>query len=290
MAFGVSENAANSNEEIRRVPAPCDLVISRWRLLLNVAPGAGTSYTYTVRVGDSDGSQADTAMAITISGTDTYGYYSGSITVLKGQTISISAVPSSSPATINGNDMLFDVYPSIPGTSVMFGAQFNLSGTGTQYFGPQALCEVSTTETDVFGIIPTPGKIFNLFFRHGTVMSSDTMTITSRINQASKSLTVTLNDTEIQGSDETNDFDVVATDEINFMKTATGTPPSNQGMFSYCFKPDTPGYNIKLKHGTTAASVAAAVASLEGSNDWINGEANKEYEHHTTIGIVTGKQ
>jgi len=67
--------------------------ITNFRIILSVAPGAGNSRTFTVRLNG-----VGTSLAITISGTDTSGTGAGPLSVTPGQVIAVRSTSSGSPA------------------------------------------------------------------------------------------------------------------------------------------------------------------------------------------------
>jgi hypothetical protein len=90
--FGGTNNG--TSESLRAVPVPFTGLIKNLRVNMNLAPGAGKNWTFTLRVNG-----ADTAITVTIANAATNGTdLTHVVSVTKGDLLSWKCVPTTTPA------------------------------------------------------------------------------------------------------------------------------------------------------------------------------------------------
>lgn len=82
----------NTGESVRSAPLSDAVTVKRLRVWLQTAPGASKSYTFTLR-----SAGADTSAVVAISGTNTSGEWSGSVSVSQLNLVAMKSVPASTP-------------------------------------------------------------------------------------------------------------------------------------------------------------------------------------------------
>ena len=210
-----------SDRETRCV-VPHAGTLQNFKMVLTTAPGAGTSYTFTIYV---NGVASD--ITITIADTDT----TGEDTV---HTASVSAgdwvhIQSDAP----GPPWVAASYPywSIefdPDTAndYWIGGAFQTNTTLTRYGAPYTHNQCLVSEAGIATPIPVSGTLKNLYIRlsadPGT--SPDAYRFTLRVNQANSSLTCAITANDTTGNDTGNTVSVSAGDLIDIMCEPLNTP------------------------------------------------------------------
>jgi hypothetical protein len=106
---GLGDNAViqDTTESITGVVVPRAGIIRNLAVSLQTAPGGAVSVTWTVRANG-----ADTALAVTITGTATSGTSATPVAVSAGTTLTVRHVPSGgTPAMCNNGRLLFEFWP-----------------------------------------------------------------------------------------------------------------------------------------------------------------------------------
>ena len=252
----------HATENRRFAIMPSAGTISKLRIVMDGAPGAGTSYTFVLMV---DG--VASALTVTISGTDTEGTdLSNSVSVSAGQTVALRSTPADTPSS--SVNMMHSVLftGSTSKESVILGS--GLGGTldtandeyDTVYMGSGV--GPTTTEADHQLLVAAPGTIKNLYVHlsadPGDPVAPDGYRFTLRKNGASQSLTVTISADDTTGNDTSNSFTVAAGDKINLLieplNTPSVTPIASWGM---TFVADTDGESLMLG-GSDDENIASA--------------------------------
>lgn len=219
---------------------------------LNDSPGAGKSYTFTVRQNGADPASglvvaiADTAT----SGSDT----SNTISVSAGDRICLKCSGSNSP-TARYARWSVDFEGSTANESLILGRGDIVSKVDTEYNQVAASCITyesrwSTTENDHRQVCPTAGVIKNLYVNltadPGT--DPDAFRFTLRKGGVSTALTCTITANNTTGNDTANEVSVSAGDVLTFMCEPLNTPSSttSRARWGMTFVATTNGESIIL--------------------------------------------
>ncbi len=249
--------------------------LSNLLIELSAAPGVGASYTITLMKND-----IATGLAVTISGTDTTGLDTDSVAVVAGDIIYLRSTYSGAPATPTARwSVLFE------GTntkeSLILGTNY-ASSFGTRY-APimHGFDQCSASEDDVYQIIPTPGKIKNLYvalaYDPGT--APDAYRFTLRKNGGSTALTVTITADDTTGNNTVDEIVVAAGDYVDLMIERLNTPSAmGPAWVGFTFVADTDGESLLLgqsnDYPATDASEYNHLISTRWDVDWGATEAN----------------
>lgn len=218
-----STTSWGTTEAQRTAPISEDITVTRVAVWLGGAPGAGTSYTFTVR---DDG--ADTAASVTISGTNTTGSWTGSVSIAALSMICMESIPTSTPATPGGSVQWIIEYSTGGNYYLMpYANTTATSSTVTDYVSPisgytqstsatatdfEILCPTSVTVTKHVAALdasPGTGKSYALSFRQ---------------NNTTDTLTATVSDTNTISSAATGSTSLSAGDTFVIKVVPTGTP------------------------------------------------------------------
>lgn len=220
---------------------------------LSAAPGNGNGYTLTLM---KNGTPTD--LAVTISGTDTTGLDTDSVAVVAGDIIQLRCVPSGTPATpIARWSVLFK--GTNANESLILGLSKG-SATATRYCPVMHARNASwTAEGDMYQIIPTPGKIMNLFvaLSESPGASPCAYRFTLRKNGESTALVVTITGPDTTGNNAVNEIVVAAGDYVNLMIEPLNTPSAEPVVwFGFTFVADTDGESLLLGQSSVSPSTA----------------------------------
>lgn len=207
------------------------------RVDLTVAPGAGQSRTFTLRVNGSD-----TALTVTISETNTSATdTTHSVAVSPGDTVSFTQTDTGSAAsTIPITAVEFD--GTNTNEALMLSATTALD-TALRYIGPfWGGLTVNATEANVRGLVSAPGVISKLYVGLGAAPGgSDSRIFTLLKNGSATSLTVTISSSTTTGSDTSNSVSVSAGDLLSIKCDVGTTPAASSAAFGMMFSPTTDG-------------------------------------------------
>lgn len=268
-----------SSENIRAIPLGGAITLSHFYMQLDVAPGSGASYTFTVMKNGSATSLQVVISDLGTSATDT----TNSASFAAGDTVSVQCVPSAgtAPATSNAQSWNF-VVTAADMTAPILSALAGASTSTTQYAsltaGHLSALGWSATETDSQIIIPTGGTISNLHAKiSSTPGTSKSYQFTLMKNGAATTLDLTLSGAVGSGSDTTHSVSVSAGDTLTLRCIPTNTPNSQTSMaFGMVFTPTTPGESFFGFGSANAPSVLATnfeqVLGL-GNNSWVATES-----------------
>lgn len=205
---------------------PCAGTLDNLHSLAEIAPGAAKSYVIKlVKNGTA------TSLAATVSGTSKTGSdTSNSVSVVAGDTISISATPSGTPAAARYTHCM-KFTPTIPGETFFgIGGSAAPSTTLTQY--EQVLVKgsgYSTTEASRQMLVG-PCMLRSMYLNIGTAPSTGkTRVFTLRRNAISSTLVVTISDTATTGNVASQNIGMSLTDLLSLQLVPTGTPAAMTG-------------------------------------------------------------
>lgn len=268
-----------STESLRSSVVPSAFTLSNFYVELDTAPGAGTSYAFTVIKNG-----AATSLTATVSDTNTSATsIANSVSFVAGDTVSFQCTPSGTPASNSRQSWNFlatmnDLtVPMLSG----FGAA---SASATQYTslgsGHTASTGWSATESDMQIIAPTSGTLSNLRVRFNIAPGSGrSYQYTLMVNGVATALDTTVNGTSTTASDTTHSVNINAGDTLTMRSLPTGTPATASNIsFGVMFTPTTPGESFfgfgSANLPSTTATNYEGVNGI-GNNSWTASETNR---------------
>lgn len=234
--------------------------ISSLLVNLTVAPGAGKSYTFVLRVNNGN-----TALTVTISDAATQGWdITHEVAVVGGDQVGIMCTPAGTPAA-TGVWFSSIFVGDNPNESLILGNGYGflppLNSTWYNYIQRGGTYD---TEINRKAIIPTSGKIKYFYVRQLPIASTQAETYCIRINGANSTLVVPLGSDVIAGSDLIHEVAVAAGDTIAIQVTQTG----RQRAFTWglCFVADIDGEFLHMGGETSPDTVAVRYSSVIALN------------------------
>lgn len=272
-AFAPSNSATNYNffnatqygyiwgttELFNVVPFAVD--VTSFYVEIDVAPGSGKSWTFKVRKNG-----ADTGATVTISNTSTSGTYTGSaVSFAAGDKISISSVPSGTPAAIDKVWWNTTVESASAGQPLLGQIAAAPSIAVSTYMTLCGGSNPSGTENNYIIIAPTSGTLSGLRVLLPTAPGTGkSWTITVRKN-GSAAFSLSVADTNTTGYNSTDSTTIAAGDTLSIQFTPFGSP-TGTGVgpsWGLLFTPDTNGENILGFSSSTAISTSATNYNVE---------------------------
>lgn len=218
-------NTWNATELNQQIICPTGGTISNLYAVSDVAPGTAKSYAITLVQNGSPSALVATVSGSNTSANDT----THSITVAAGDTLSISATPSGTPAVARYVWGL-QFTPTNAGESFFgFGNSNAPSTTTTQYELPLGVGAngYSTTESTKFFCLGAT-EITALYAKLGTAPGGATSrTITIRQNASSSTAAVTISGSNTTGNITGQSISVAQSDTLDMMLTVGGTPAAD---------------------------------------------------------------
>lgn len=234
---------------------------SKLYIVLETAPGAGKSYTYSMYING-----AATALSVQISDSNTSGSdTSHSVSVAVGDTVSWEASPAGTPTapTTLLASCLFT--PTTSGESFVPAFAPNVSASATNYCSLFSTSAWSTTENIASTIIPTGGVLDKFYARiaAGGPGSGKSYAFTVYKNGSPTSVTCTISDSGVVSSDLSHTISVAAGDTISIESVPSGTPSSRNLGFSFRWVPTVIGESFVAVSGTAPSNSASAYYSVQ---------------------------
>lgn len=220
--------------------------IKNLRVELDNAPGAGTSYDFTLLVNG-----APSALTVHIHDTDTSGNdVVNEIDVVAGNAVCLQCVPTGVPTARYARwTMMFE--GSTAKESLILGTLATSSGLPLGYaqLSQSTQSALEAVENNTRQICPTSGKIKNLYVRlsedPGT--APDAYRFTLRVNGVSSALTVTIIADNTTGNDIVNEITVAADDALTLLVEPLNTPSAEPNVnFGMTFVADIDGESLIL--------------------------------------------
>lgn len=236
----------NATENVTLMVVTSDGSMSNLRVKFDTAPGAGKTWTCTLRKGATNGgAMANTALETVVSGTNQSNQdTTNKVAVVKGDRICLQLVPAGTPAASDVNfSMQFDSVQAHH-SAWLFHVN-NPSTAATRYFSPQGL-NTSATHATAAGICPTSGKIKRVFVELSVAPGlAASWTYTLYKNGAATALTFSISDASavVGDSGEATEISYAAGDNLSLesVPSATPAPAATQVEGGMTFVADTPG-------------------------------------------------
>jgi len=251
LGAGYTAQPGNEADNIQMVSTAG--VIDNLMVSLQTAPGEDKSYTFVLRVnGDSS------ALTVTISDTDTTGSdVSHEVTVAAGDRVCIMSTPSGTPvATVLRHSVIFEG-TTAKQSLLLGGSVHTVAGSSTRYSGVSGF-SWQATENDVRQVIPTAGKIKNLFVRVSAALTTSSYVFMLRKNGSNTTLTCTVVEDSglVDASDTTHEVTVAAGDIVTFRVANSGSNVRHVH-WGFTFEATVDGESILLSGTNLSPSVSA---------------------------------
>ena len=258
--MGQGELSYGSTIGVRNLSLPTPGDLYNLRIVLNAAPGAGTSYIFALEVNG-------TASALTCTIADTATSCSDTTnikTVIPGDDVAIKLTVSGTPtARAMRYSLAWDA--STAGETILLGNTngSNWAAGSTDYAALASIPGTSPTgtETSFYTVIPTAGTVKNLYSELDTAPAAGkTRVFTVRKNGADTAVYCNISGTATSCSTATTtlSFTVAAGDKINVSQVPSGTPTNSAGRFGIVFDSDTAGEFIVPFIGVSQALSTAS--------------------------------
>jgi len=277
--MGMPPTTWGTNERQRAGVIPTDGRFYNLRVKLTGAPGAGTSYAFSVRKG-----LAESGITCTIAdAATTCEDVTNKATFLTSADdfVGFRVVPSGTPAVADARwSVMFQ--PATRGNTILMGgtAGNNLATDGSTEFLPlHGQAPTDTTEFDVETLSPLAGTVKNLFIRiNSTPGAGNSYVFTVRKNSTNQSLTCTIADTDLTCNDTSNSFTIAAADAIALQVVSVSTPTARFAAWGVVVKPDTEGEFIMALSSDDALNNAATEYGWGSAADfnWSATETDRE--------------
>jgi len=248
--------------------------LKNFKVKLGTAPGAGDTWTFTVRK-----NEADQALVVAIADANTEGSDEvNTVSVVPGDTICVSAVETNAPEnTTVAFSLEFD--STTADETLWGGGSFygSLSTTNTEYTGPFR-CDKTTNEVDTYFVAPMSGTLKNLYVALDNAPGvGKSRAFTVRQNAGDTSVTCTISDTNKTGNDTVHTLNVTAGERINFKMVPAGTPVASKVRVGCTFVPSTSGqFAIGWVGGDTPHAFAIEYVCPTGGKIFGGGETGRQ--------------
>lgn len=226
----------NATENRRIIMLSEDITITEFTMMLDTAPGASASRTYTLRKNG-----ADTAVTVTFGAADVTQTWTGSVSFSAGDLIGLQHTATGTP-TAPGNSYWYTMMNTTGNKALLMSGGANVVDTSaTNYQNPFGGTSWVTAVTDNDVPVPTPGNITKLAVTaNSSPGSGKSYNISVRLNNASDNLTVNIANGATSGS-ATGSVALVATDAIVVKSAPSGTPTGLAFGWCVTFEPTTAG-------------------------------------------------
>ena len=239
------------------------ITLTDFKVVVDTAPGAGKSYTFTIVKAASGGAEAfgDTALSFTISDTDTSGSDTGSVSVSAGEKLAIKSVPSGTPAATHLS-FAINFTPGTSNYSILAGGGDADESVvdGSNHFIASVSAANDYNPNATYVPFPVAGTLRNLYAEHYTACTAgESTTYTIYKNGSPTSLSVELGEAETADSDTSNTVSISAGDYVHLECTEVNGPDNSNRYYGCVFIPSTTGYFMTVA-GTTTGIVSTATA------------------------------
>lgn len=222
-SFG-AYRSGGATESTLSVVIPTPGVLDRLYVNQSATTGGGTAYIYTVY---KNGSATGVTCTVTHPATSASDL-SNTITVAKGDTISLEAAISGSPSAVRANFSMRWV-PTTAGESLLLvSSAQTLSTSAERYLNANGNTANTTTESVFYNLAPTAFNVRQLYVSlataPGTAGSGKKRGFTLAKNASTTALTTSIDDAATTGEDASNQVSVTAGDTLNYRTNPTSTP------------------------------------------------------------------
>lgn len=245
---GWLSGTVSSSTTDQNLPAPQDMTVQEIHVSLTSAPGGVASWTFVLQVGG-----VDTATSFAITGAETSGSWSGSVSIPKGFNVRLKVTPSGSPTqTANRVRFVFS------GTGQMLGGDSS-AGVSSDlrhaiFGGPSNVSAITTRDMDA--VMPADGVISDLYGLASIAPGAGNTVFMVYKNGVATTLQCTLTGSNMVASNNVDTVSVVAGDRVSILENKTSSGTARSG-FSLLFTPTTTGQVILGGGENNGPSVSA---------------------------------
>ncbi len=212
---------------------PDDITVTNWFVKVANAPGSGKTLTLTIVKNGTD-----TAKVVTVTGTNTTGSDTSSLSLAKGDRVSVKYELTA--LGTNPGGLSYTLLQSGSGQCVLFGGG-STQITASTFFGPVGNAQ-STTEAQSYAPIPFAGTIKNLYVGSDAAMTgTQSWTVTVRAS-GDTTLTCVLDVSNATANhDTTHTPSVSAGNRMSVHVVAANSPAASRISGGFVIVPTTSG-------------------------------------------------
>jgi hypothetical protein len=276
--MGDGNSAWTSTENARKGLIATGGILKNFKVRVGVAPGAGNSWTFAIRV-----SGADSNLSVSIADTNTVSSLDTSeVSVSAGEDVSISAVGISSPTAAAAVQWTAEFVPTAPANSAETILLSSSNGTGFTNNNHRTLVgnkADEATEFDAQIVFPTAGTLKKLYLELSTAPGAGTSKgVVVTLNAVDTSLAATVSDSATTASDTSNTVDIAAGDSVNYREAVAGSPAASYEFFGIVFEPDVAGeYITPAVTDDATSSTAAEYQQLTTGDSGLTATESEQY-------------
>lgn len=268
--WGATES---QNEQVVAVAG----TISALDVAVAVAPGAGKSLAFTLRV-----NEADTLLTVTISDTNlapTSADTTHSISVSPGDRVCIKCIPTGTPTAPTWTSWSMEFTGTTAGESPLLGG----SGAATQaagvtdFYGVQYDASGQTTESNRYQVFPTGGTIDHLYVSLDADPggSSQSVTVALMLNSVAQTLTIPVNTGATAANDTTHSIAIAAGDLVSWRVITSASCATVRIKIGCRWVPTIDGEAVLLSSVDTLAQALTNYRAVGGNSNFNATETNR---------------
>ena len=245
-------------------------------ILLNTAPGSGSSYAFTLRLNG-----ADTDLVTTVSDTDKSAINeTDEVSVSAGDTVAIKVVPTNTP-NVGDASWSFIFIPDTGNETILLGADYDapkINGNDYNLLQGGSTWNSTALAGQRKSIVPTGGTLKDFYVQLDTAPDTGkSYTFTVFLNGSATGVTLTISDTATTGSDLSNTVAVVAGDIVAIKCAPGSTPDATRAHWGIVFDSTISGESIVMS--ATTSNMNDTVASYNNvcasTNNWTTDESSR---------------
>lgn len=268
-------NNWSATEATQRMPVSIAGTISTLYVHLATAPGAGTSWAFTLVKNGVDTALTCTVADAAVTCNDT----SNSFSVAAGDDLSVKSVPTNTPASTVGIRWSYKLAGSTTGESTIPGSTrtSTIAANSTVYMGIQGCAAPNSTLNNRDQVMPTGGVIDDFYVKlNAAPGAGQSVTFTLMKNGADTSVTCTVSDSATSCTDLTNTASFVATDTVALKAVTSATATARMASWSFRWLPTIDGEALYLHSSGSAMNTAGSVrynTTSGTTTSWASGES-----------------
>jgi len=279
----------HATEAYRESIIPTAGKLSNFRVGVKTAPGAGKSWTFTIRKAASGAAMADTALSVTISDTAVLSSLdTDEVTVAAGDRVDIKAVGTGTPTAAAAVYWTCQFTPETDGETILLSNSAGTAIVNTYYHtlvGGRAPVAAEFSGQTLF---PTAGTLKKFYVELTDAPGIDkSATFTIRKNGIDQSLVVTISGSATTGNDTdpAHNVAIAAGDKVTIKTAIVGI--GWRAKFGIVFLPTTQGEYIAS--ATTDDTTSAFDTEYQHLNCGVSTLTVTETEQHCLAQATTAK-
>jgi len=258
--------------------------LTNFKFGVHTAPGAGSSYIFTIRVNG-----ANTALQVTIANLAVLSNLSAAeVVVAAGDTVTIGCSVTGAPANAGASHWTLEFIPTTAGETIFMS---NLEGgniTSGRYSTLIGGKGVTTSEYGAEVLFPCSGTL-KYFYGELEVApgAGCTRTLTIRKNGVATALAITFGAADTTKNNVADTVAVAAGDRATIIFDQVGAAAPSTCCMGVCFVPDTPGQF--MTSAVTQAGADSAVTNYEHLTCGMSALTGTEWDFHNLARACTAK-